>query len=109
YDAGAVRLQLGDIRLGEFVMQAVKGSTNGDSVPVDLDSELAGVVVQADKRRLARVVANLLDNAKKYADGATSVSLIRVDDGVRIAVEDDGPGIPEDERDIVFERFSRGG
>ena len=75
YDAGAVRLELDDIRLAEFVMQAVKISTNGDSVPVDLDSELAGVVVQADKRRLARVVANLLDNARKYGDGATSVVL----------------------------------
>ena len=65
--------------------------------------------MQADKRRLARVVANLLDNAQKYAEGATSVSLCRVDEGVQIAVEDDGPGIPEDERDIVFERFARGG
>jgi signal transduction histidine kinase len=109
YDAGAVRLELDEIRLAEFVMQAVRASSNGRNVPVELDSELASVVVQADKRRLARVVANLLDNARKYANGATSVSLCRVDDSVQIAVEDDGPGIPEDERDIVFERFARGG
>lgn len=109
YDAGAVRLELDEIRLAEFTMQAVHASGSGRNVPVDLDSELAGVVVQADKRRLARVVANLLDNAKKYADGATSVSLVRVEDGVQIAVEDDGPGIAEDERDLVFERFARGG
>jgi two-component system sensor histidine kinase MtrB len=109
YDAGAVRLELDEIRLAEFLMQAVQATDSGRGVPVELDSELAGVVVQADKRRLARVVANLLDNAKKYADGATSVSLVRVEDGVQIAVEDDGPGIAEDERDIVFERFARGG
>ena len=109
YDAGAVRLELDEIRLAEFVMQAVRASGNGTNVPVELDSELAAVVVQADKRRLARVVANLLDNAHKYADGATSLTLRRVDDSVQIAVEDDGPGIPEDERDIVFERFARGG
>ena len=54
-------------------------------------------------------MANLLDNAQKYAEGATAVSLRRVDDRVQIAVEDDGPGIPDDERDIVFERFARGG
>ena len=89
-------------------MQAVQASGNGN-VPVALDSELAAVVVQADKRRLARVVANLLDNAQKYAEGATSVALRRVDDCVQIAIEDDGPGIPDDERDIVFERFARGG
>ncbi len=109
YDAGAVRIELDDIRLAEFVMQAVKVSANGDSVPVDLDSELAGIIVQADKRRLARVVANLLDNARKYGDGATSVVLQRVGDGVQIAVEDEGPGVPEEERELIFERFARGG
>jgi signal transduction histidine kinase len=109
YDAGAVRLELDEIRLAEFIMQAVRASGNGANVPVELDSELAGVVVQADKRRLARVVTNLLDNARKYADGATGVSMRRVDEGVQIAVEDDGPGIPDDERDVIFERFARGG
>jgi signal transduction histidine kinase len=109
YDAGAVRLELDEIRLAEFIMQAVRASGNGMNVPVELDSELASVVVQADKRRLARVVANLLDNAAKYADGATSVSLRRIDGVVQLAVEDDGPGIPDDERDLVFERFARGG
>jgi signal transduction histidine kinase len=108
YDAGAVRLELDEIRLAEFVMQAVRTYDGSGAVPVQLDSELATVVVQADKRRLGRVVANLLDNARKYASGATSVSMTRVDDAVQIAVEDDGPGIPEDERDLVFERFARG-
>jgi signal transduction histidine kinase len=109
YDAGAVRLELDDIRLAEFVMQAVKVSANGDSVPVELDSELAGVVVQADKRRLARVVANLLDNARKYGDGASTVVLQRSDDRVQLIVEDEGPGVPDEERDLIFERFARGG
>src|SRR4029077_17153449 len=49
------------------------------------------------------------DNAQKYADGATSVSLRRVAGTVQLAVEGNGPGIPEDERDLVFERFARGG
>jgi signal transduction histidine kinase len=109
YDAGAVRLELDEVRLAEFVMQAVAASSDGRSVPVELDSELAGVMAQADKRRLARVIANLLDNARKYGDGATSVSLRRVEDGVQIAVEDEGPGVPEDERGLIFERFARGG
>ncbi len=109
YDAGAVRLELDEVRLAEFVMQAVAASSNDGSVPVELDSELAGVVVQADKRRLVRVIANLLDNARKYGDGATSVSLRRVDDAVQLAVEDEGPGVPEDERGVIFDRFARGG
>ncbi len=35
--------------------------------------------------------------------------LQRVDDGVQIAVEDEGPGVPEEERDVIFDRFARGG
>ncbi|MGQ0616846.1 MAG: HAMP domain-containing sensor histidine kinase [Acidimicrobiia bacterium] len=108
YDAGAVRLELDDLRLAEFVMQAVQASSNGRSVPVDVDSELAGVFVLADKRRLARVVANLVDNARKYGDGPTSVSVRRVDNRAQLAVEDEGPGVPEEERALIFERFSRG-
>ena len=109
YDAGAVRLELDEVRLAEFVMQAVAASSHDGVVPVEVDSELAGVVVQADKRRLVRVIANLLDNAGKYGDGATSVSLRRVDDAVQIAIEDEGPGIAEDDRSRVFDRFARGG
>jgi signal transduction histidine kinase len=54
------------------------------------------------------VIANLLDNADRYAGGATSVSIERTGDLIHISVEDNGNGVPEDERDIVFDRFSRG-
>src|SRR5204863_9462234 len=43
YDAGAVRLELDEIRLAEFVMEAVRASGNGTNVPVERDSELAAV------------------------------------------------------------------
>jgi signal transduction histidine kinase len=107
FDAGVARLELEEVHLAELVMQAVSHSTERD-VPVELDAELAGVVVQADKRRIVRVIANLLDNAAKYGGGATSVALRRVEDGVQIAVEDRGPGVLEDDRGIIFDRFSRG-
>jgi len=89
FDAGAARLELDEVRLAELVMQSVSWSTSRD-VPVELDSDLAGVIVRADKRRIVRVIANLLDNAD------------------RLAVEDEGPGVPADERTLVFDRFSRG-
>jgi signal transduction histidine kinase len=107
FDAGVARLELDEVHLAELVMQAVSHSTDAD-VPVDLDAELAGVVVQADKRRIVRVIANLLDNAAKYGGGATSVSLRQVDDGVQIAVEDRGEGVPDEDRTVIFDRFSRG-
>jgi signal transduction histidine kinase len=108
FDAGVVHLELEEVHLAELVMQAVSHATDLD-VPVELDAELAGVVVQADKRRIVRVIANLLDNAAKYGGGATSVSLRQVDDGVQIAVEDRGAGVPVEDRDVIFDRFSRGG
>jgi signal transduction histidine kinase len=55
-----------------------------------------------------RVIANLVDNAAKYGGGATRVKMEKVEEGIRIAVEDAGPGVPPDERDVVFDRFSRG-
>lgn len=108
YDAGVVRLQLDELHLAEFVIQAV-GAAGYPDVPIELDAALADVVVVADKRRLARVIANLLDNARKYGGGATAVQLSLVDDTVEIAVEDAGPGVPVEDRDVIFDRFARGG
>jgi signal transduction histidine kinase len=112
-----MHLDLDEVRIAELVMQAVNTSTDAD-IPVDIDAELAGVVLQADKRRLVRVIANLLDNAAKYGGGATGVEvhLVRGDrssehsepDVVQIVVEDRGEGVPADERERVFERFARG-
>ncbi|MEX2294264.1 MAG: HAMP domain-containing sensor histidine kinase [Acidimicrobiales bacterium] len=107
FDAGVVRLELEEVHLAELIMQAVSHSTESD-VPVELDAELAGVVVHADKRRIVRVIANLLDNAAKYGGGASSVALRQADGGVQIAVEDRGPGVPEADRAVIFDRFSRG-
>jgi signal transduction histidine kinase len=84
-------------------------SRNGcANVPFDA-SRRAEVPVLLDKRRLERIVVNLLDNAKNHAGGPARVSL---EDGprnsIRLAVEDAGPGVPPGERDRVFERFYRG-
>ena len=107
FDAGAARLDLSEIRPGELATQSVAGSQTPD-VPIELDSELAGVLIRADKRRLVRVIANLLDNARKYGGGATRMELIRLPAAIQIAVEDSGPGVPEAEREVIFHRFSRG-
>ncbi|MFN8017911.1 MAG: HAMP domain-containing sensor histidine kinase [Acidimicrobiales bacterium] len=107
FDAGAARLELSEIRPGELTTQAVAWSSSPD-VPIELDAALAGVLIRADKRRLVRVLENLLDNARKYGGGATRVEVRKVPTGVQWAVEDHGAGVPEDERELIFDRFSRG-
>ena len=74
--------------------------------PVPLDLEHA--VVLGDRRRLDRVVTNLLDNAERHAGGAVLVSVRVRGSRARLEVEDSGPGVPEQLREEIFERFARG-
>ena len=59
---------------------------------------------------IARIVRILLDNALRYSPPAAPVSLRTASSNGRseVIVEDEGPGIPEAERELIFERFRRG-
>jgi two-component system sensor histidine kinase MtrB len=107
FDAGAAALDLDELPVAELVRNAVRLSP-GDEVPVVVRPGAEAVVASVDKRRVVRVLANLLENASRYGDGADQVVVERVGAEVRISVEDRGPGVPEEERDRIFERFSRG-
>ena len=63
--------------------------------------------IDGDRRLLARAVGNLLRNAQKYAAQRVRLSAERAGGRIEIAVEDDGPGIPPEERERVFEPFYR--
>jgi two-component system, OmpR family, sensor histidine kinase MtrB len=106
-EAGAAELDFELVDPSELVLHAV-GTASTTAVPVHYDEEVAGTLILADKRRMERVVANLIDNAAKYADGATGVRVLLADDAVRIVIEDEGPGVPEEVRQKIFERFARG-
>jgi signal transduction histidine kinase len=113
FDAGAVRLNVEQMLVGEFVLQAVAvSSLPGTSVLVAPNAD--ELVISGDKRRLARAIANLIDNGRLHGGGELEVSVFVPDDEdppsqVWITVEDHGPGVPVEERDLVFERFARGG
>ena len=106
-DAGIDDLVFEDVSLGEFVLHAVRSPATG-VVPVEIEADVGHAVVRADKRRLERVVANLLDNARRHGGGVSRVSVERSDGWVRVAVEDSGEGVPLGDRDRIFERFARG-
>jgi signal transduction histidine kinase len=108
FDVGTARLELEDLNLVEFTRQAVSRAS-AEPVPIIYDPAMESIIIQADKRRLARVLYNLVENATKYGDGTTCVELLDLGDSVQIAVEDRGPGVPIEERIVIFDRFSRGG
>ncbi|MCV7081053.1 hypothetical protein H7H37_06800 [Mycolicibacterium insubricum] len=110
---GAVGPQLHRVYLEETVQRALIGISRGatgyrrgglDRVSVDVGATVA----LADGGLLERVLANLIDNALRYApDGPVRVTAGRVGDRVLIAVADEGPGIARADQDRIFAPFQR--
>lgn len=120
-----------DVRMARVVsdlLDLARVDENGDALVdapiVDLDDVVLEEVAHVHDRRvestavsagrvrgrrnqLSRAVRNLLENAEHYAAERVDVSLTSVNGSVELIVEDDGPGIPEADRERVFERFTR--
>jgi len=77
-------------------------------LPVDVHM-VGPAKVRGRVDELTRLVGHLLDNAARHGRSAVSISLVAVPGSLItvLAVDDDGPGIPPDQRDAVFERFGR--
>ncbi len=67
----------------------------------------AGAMVVTDRRRLERILANLIGNAIEHGGGRARVGVIADGEGATVEVADDGPGIPPEFRDRLFDRFSK--
>lgn len=110
-DAGANSLILEVIPIAELTRQAVRSVTRriGGAEPVlEVDPELENARVLVDRRRFERIIANLMDNAQRYAGGTVTVQVLARGSRVQLNVDDAGPGIAETEFEHVFERFYRG-
>ena len=75
-------------------------------VPVDVSAVSAGRVL-GRMDEFARVVAHLLDNAARHAKTTVAVGLVTEAGQVRLTIDDDGPGVPVADREVIFQRFSR--
>jgi signal transduction histidine kinase len=104
YDAGVNELASEDVEPVAFVRQTLAPL---DSAPLRVTTPMPHVV-SIDKRRVERILANLVENAQVHAGGVDSVELAADDGTLRISVVDHGPGIPPEDRAFVFERFRRG-
>ena len=92
------------VDLGELAR--IEVSRRADRLPVELRLE-PGVIVDAVPTQLGRVLTNLLDNAQRHAEQVVGVRVRRDGDDAVLAVEDDGDGVAEADRDRIFERFTR--
>ncbi|MFF8874704.1 sensor histidine kinase [Streptomyces massasporeus] len=88
------------VDLAGLAREAAEGRTG-----VTVDAE--PVEVAGSRGQLGRVLANLLDNAQRHARSAVTVHVRREGDRAVIGVADDGDGVPEDDRERIFERFVR--
>ncbi|MDA8210115.1 MAG: HAMP domain-containing sensor histidine kinase [Actinomycetota bacterium] len=70
-------------------------------------TEVQAARILGDRDQIFRVVRNLFDNAARYSRSRVAISLTVLDGTVELRVSDDGPGIPEEMREKVFERFHR--
>ncbi len=95
------------IDLEPFVAETVEGA-RGAGAHLEVGSVPRGRLM-GDGDRLAQVLRNLVQNAIEHTGpgGLVRVSASWRGDRVRIAVDDDGPGIPASERELVFDRFHR--
>jgi len=112
FSAGQMRFDVETVNLGDIVRQAVEsndGYARKHNVSIALETPDPALGVAVDPDRFVQVLTNLLSNAVKYSptSGTVHVSGERRDDVVRVSVRDTGPGIPENFRTRIFERFSQ--
>ncbi len=106
-DADTSWLRLETVDLDDLIDSAVTSLAPRGGIVIDT-SAVEPVQLCGDARLLEQVVRNLVHNALGHARGTVRVSTSAVGDDLAVlAVDDDGPGVPEDRREDIFERFVR--
>jgi len=108
-EAGSLRLTQAECAIGDLIQQAARGAHlhNGNSLEVEIEADLPPLY--ADATRLESILRNLIENSVKYAGSGASirVTVQRNGENVLFQVADNGPGIPPEQAQQVFESFYR--
>jgi len=103
-ESGQTRLKLERTDLTQLLRDTIAVFDPDIPILSDLDAgELS-----LDVARIRQCIAAMIQNARRYGGPEISVRLIRTTTGVRISVEDHGPGLPDDEKEKAFDRYFRG-
>lgn len=92
------------------VVELARQACRAHGLPVDAVQVVGdiGGPWQVDRRRFEQMLGNLLDNARKYGGGLVALRLGRTADVCYVEVDDDGPGVSPEDKEVIFDRFVRG-
>ena len=105
-DDGMLPVRATDVDLDDLALRQAERLRLHGKVQVSVRG-VSVARLRGDEAQLMRVVANLADNAERYAKHLVQFTVTRQADTLDLIVSDDGPGIPSAERERVFERFTR--
>jgi len=109
-EAGGNRKHYETVSVAELIGNVLeRASTVMSRHEIEVDISPEHLSFNADAKAMAEALYNLVDNACKYSPAGTTIRLSAAPTsrGTRISVEDEGPGIPADERERVFDKFYR--
>jgi signal transduction histidine kinase len=111
-EAGKIEFNASSVKLMPLLKQALDGNrayAEQYQVSYELESELPEAMISVDSNRMMQVFANLLSNAAKYSPsgGKVLVAVERIDQRIRVAVKDNGPGIPDEFKGRIFQKFAQ--
>ena len=101
-DAGAVSYSMETVDVAEAIEQVVKPFQR---LGINFEHDSEGLTVYADPARFRQIVRNLLSNAVRYGSGEVAVAAYGNGSETTIEVIDDGPGVPDDVAERMFERY----
>jgi signal transduction histidine kinase len=105
-DADRTPVRVGPVDLDDLILKEARRLKADHRVAVDM-SGVSGAQVTGDPNQLARAIRNLSDNAERHASHAVTFTLMESDGKAIFTVGDDGPGVPPEHADRIFERFVR--
>ncbi|MAS36796.1 MAG: hypothetical protein CL610_22515 [Anaerolineaceae bacterium] len=114
-DTAAIQSQALEVNLSEVIVEdalwdvIIQFNINAQKKNIVLKIEDAQGQVWADSRRLVQALSNLISNAIKYSprDSVVTLSTARFGDSIRIFIQDQGPGIPPEEHELLFSEFAK--
>jgi two-component system, OmpR family, phosphate regulon sensor histidine kinase PhoR len=107
-EANVEPITVSDVRIAEVIDLAVadlRSSARGHTIDVRADDDLP--TLRTDEAKVHQIVSNLVENALKYSPPNTRVTVRAEasDDGIAVSVQDEGPGIPPEAHERIFDRF----